>query len=373
MNLLFWQRAQPAQAEDAIASAPANVVPPLLVPLMALAGWGLVGETTQWATLTIAGIGMGMILFMAASGLTLVFGLMQVMNFGHAVFFTLGAFIGGLLLWPKAFLLTYPGFWVDNIVVNLLSLFSAGVLGMIAAAYAAPDPWLNLAALLAASLLMLCVCIPIGLLFERCIIRPAGRATLTQVMMTVAGMVVIHELIIATLGRGTYIRPMPAFSGAIVFGDLAIEKYRLLMIALGLLTWGLLTWLLKGTRVGLLVRATVENREQVEALGYRTRRLMLTIFSLGVALGALGGLVWAIYQRSAGINLGNSLMPLLFMVLMIGGLGSMTGTLIAALLLGLLNNYVAFSYPVFTAFSAILLALAVISWRPQGLYPLSRA
>lgn len=373
MNLLFWQRTQPPLADDGIAPAPANAVPPLLIPLMALVGWGLVGDTPQWATLTIAGIGMGMILFMASSGLTLVFGLMQVMNFGHAVFFTLGAFIGGLLLWPNAFLLTYFGFWVDNIVVNILSLVSAGVLGMIAAAYAATDPWLNLAALLAASLLMLCVCLPIGLLFERFIIRPAGSSTLTQVMMTVAGMVVIYEMIIATLGRGTYIRPMPAFSGAIVFGDIAIEKLRLLMIALGLLTWGLLTWLLKGTRIGLLVRATVENREQVEALGYRTRRLMLGIFSLGVALGALGGLVWAIYQRSAGINLGNSLMPLMFMVLMIGGLGSMTGTLIAALLLGLLNNYVAFSFPVFTAFSGILLALAVISWRPQGLYPLSRA
>lgn len=343
----------------------------MLLPLLMLAGFGMVGSFSEWATLTIAGIGMGMILFMASAGLTLVFGLMKVMNFGHAIFFTLGAFIGSMVLWPNAFLITYYGYWVDNIVVNVLSLLVSGALGVIGLWYGADDLWLNLGGLFAATLLTVAVCVLIGLLFERFIIRPAGDSTLTQVMMTVAGMVVITELLITFFGSGTRIRPMPALAGSFIIGEVAIEKFRILMIVIGLLTWGTLTWLLKRTRFSILVRATVENREQVEALGYRTRRLMIGMFSLGVGLAAVGGLVWGIYQRTLGIQLGNNLLPLMFMVLMIGGMGSVTGALIAALMLGLLNNYMGFSYPLLTAFSSIILTLAVVSWRPQGLYPIT--
>lgn len=359
----------PASADDALPRARPDPIPLLLLPLMALFGFGLAGNFTEWVNLTIAGIGMGMILFMASSGLTLVFGLMKVMNFAHAIFFTLGAFVGGLVVFPNVFLLPYAGFWVDNVVVNVLSLLLSGLLGMVEYWYFADSLWLNLCGLAAAMVLVLLVCIPLGLLFERWVIRPAGKVTLTQIMMTVAGMVVISELMIALFGQGMRVHAMPGFKSSLVFGDIAIEKLRVLMIVLGLVCWAGLSLLLQRTRLGLLVRATVENREQVEALGYQTRRLMLGMFALGVGLGALSGLVWGVYQQAMNIRFGNTLLPMLFLVLMIGGTGSLTGTLIAALLLALLNNYVGFAWPMFTAFAGIALALAVITWRPQGLYP----
>ena len=359
-------------ADDALPRARPDLIPPLLLPLMALLGWGLAGSFTEWVNLTIAGIGMGMILFMASSGMTLVLGLMKVMNFAHAIFFTLGAFVGGLVLSPNVFLLPYFGFWVDNVVVNVLSLLLSGLLGVVEYWYFSDSLWLNLCGLGAAMVLVLLVCIPVGLLFERWVIRPAGSVTLTQIMMTVAGMVVLSQLMIIIFGQGMRVHAMPAFKSALVFGDIAIEKLRLLMIALGLASWAGLSLLLRQTKLGLLVRATVENREHVEAMGYQTRRLMLGMFALGVGLAAIGGLVWGVYQQGMNMRFGNTLLPLIFLVLMTGGIGSLTGTLIAALLLALLNNYVGFAYPMFTAFSGIVLALAVITWRPQGLYPLQQ-
>lgn len=347
--------------------------PEVLLPIgVALTGLVFVADFQAWIMLTIAGLGMGMILFMASSGLTLVFGLMGVVNFGHGIFLTLGAFAGALILHPRFFLVFYQWFWADNIVVNVLGLFFAGLFSLLATCYASEHMALNLLAILFAVVVVMLIGLPFGWIFERVLIRPAGKDTARQIMLTAAGAVVITELCIVLLGLGARVRPSAAFSGSWIVGDVAIEKMRVLMIVLGLAIWGGLVLLLNRTRLGILIRATVENRELVEVLGYRTRALMTGVFLLGVGLAVLGGLIWGMYQQGVGVYLGNGLLPLLFMILMIGGLGSISGTLMASLMVGLLTNYVGYSYPALVAFSSILLMMAVVLWRPQGLVALRR-
>jgi branched-chain amino acid transport system permease protein len=126
---------------------------------------------------------------------------------------------------------------------------------------------------------------------------------------------------------------------------------------------------LNRTRIGLLIRAGVENREMVEALGFRINRLFIAVFMVGSALAAVGGAMWAGYQGLISGTLGAEMMVLVFIVVIIGGLGSIQGSLVGALLVGLLGNYVAFLFPKLSLASNMLLMLVILLWRPYGLKP----
>ena len=127
--------------------------------------------------------------------------------------------------------------------------------------------------------------------------------------------------------------------------------------------------MLNRTRVGLLVRAGVENREMVEALGFRIDRLFVGVFMAGSALAAMGGSMWAGYQGLITPAIGGELMILVFIVVIIGGLGSIQGSLLGAILVGLMANYVAFLAPKLSLASNMLLMMAILLWRPFGLKP----
>ena len=343
-----------------------------LLLLVALVGLLMVRDFSIWATFTIAGLGMGMILFMAASGMNLVFGLMGVMNFGHGIFMTLGAFVGALLLYPNLFMAFYEWAWVENKTLYALVDLVAGILALISAGFFADNMALSLLALIVVSILIVVPVVPFAWIFERLFIRPAGRSVLVQIMLTTVGMMIFSELCTGVIGRAVVMRPPPSFRGSWILGEVAIEKMRVLMIVFGFLVWLLLRWLLYRTRWGILVRATVENRELVETSGFRTRWLMMATFLLGAWLAGIGGLVWGAYQMSVAVDLGNRLLPLMFMVLVIGGLGSMTGTLLAAMMVGLITNYVAYAYPSLGVFSSVFLMMIVVLWRPDGLFPQGR-
>ena len=163
-----------------------------------------------------------------------------------------------------------------------------------------------------------------------------------------------------------------SLQGAFFFADVAVEKFRLLAVCLGLAIFAAMSILLNRTKLGLLIRAGVENGEMVEALGYRIRRLFVGVFVVGSALAGLGGAMWGLYQETVTAAIGAQVAVLVFIVVIIGGLGSVGGCFVGALLVGLTANYIGFLAPKVALGSNILLMALILLWRPQGLYPVAK-
>ena len=318
-------------------------IPLALLAAVALAALAMIGNPSTWVTLTIAGLAMGLLIFIMSCGLTLVFGLMDVMNFAHGLFIAIGAYMA----------------------VSTIKLFSTA---------AGADSFLaNLGAVLPAMLAAMAVAGLLGWFFERVIIRPVYGQHLKQILITTGGMIVAEQLIHVFWGPDLLPLQRPAtLRGAFIVGDMAIEKYRLIAVAIGLVVFAAMMLLLNRTKIGLLIRAGVENKEMVEAMGYRIRRLFVGVFVAGSALAGLGGALWGMYQESVTVHIGANMMVLIFIVIIIGGLGSIGGCFAGAVLVGLVANYVGYLSPKVALGSNILLMVLILLWRPQGLYPVSR-
>jgi len=130
---------------------------------------------------------------------------------------------------------------------------------------------------------------------------------------------------------------------------------------------------LSRTTLGLVIRAGVEDREMIRALGYPIRRVFILVFAAGSALAALGGMLWGLYQQMVVPQIGAQLNVLVFIVIIIGGLGSTKGALVGALALGLVSNFVGFFSPTLAAFANVALMFLLLMWRPDGLYPLKKS
>jgi branched-chain amino acid transport system permease protein len=331
--------------EDKLAfqAQPRDWAPVLLIPLIVLAGLPLIGSPATWVTLTVAGLAMGMIIFIIASGLTLVFGLMDVLNFGHGAFITVGAYVAALLAPALSGLLQ-----AQSVVANL-------------------------AALLAIIAVAMTVTAVLGYGFERLIIMPVYGQHLKQILVTIGGLIVAQQLVIMFWGPVQIALPLPvAFRGALVFGDVAIERYRLIAIVIGLVVFASMLVVLNRTRIGLLIRAGVENGEMVEALGYHIRRLFVGVFVAGSALAGLGGVMWGFYREALTPGMGMDVMVLVFIVVIIGGLGSVGGCFVGALLVAVSANYAGFLAPKLALGSNILLMALILLWRSRGLYPVAK-
>jgi branched-chain amino acid transport system permease protein len=210
----------------------------------------------------------------------------------------------------------------------------------------------------------------LGLVFERLLVRPVYGQHLKQILVTTGGLIVVEQLLYALFGPQTIPLSLPtALRGAFLIGDAAIEKFRLLAVVVGLVVFVALTLTLNYTKIGLLIRAGVENREMVEALGYRINRLFIGVFMAGSALAGLGGVLWALYREQVHASVGNSLTVLIFIIVITGGLGSVGGCFLGATLVALIANYAGFLAPKFALVSNIVLMVAVLLWRPRGLYP----
>ena len=317
---------------------------PLLLPLvLAVAAYPFIPSTSTWVTLTIAGLAMGMMIFVMASGLTLIFGLMDVLNFGHGAFIAIGAYMATLVLVPLAA-------WMQ-----------------------ADSVWLNLAAVVPAVLLATGVTGLLGLAFERIVIAPVYGQHLKQILITMGGMIVAEQLLYVFFGPQQIPLPLPAsLRGSFLIGEAAVEKYRVVAVLVGLAVFLAMLLILNRTKIGLLIRAGVENTEMVEALGYRITRLFVGVFMAGSALAGLGGVMWALYRETLTAAIGGDVMVLVFIVIIVGGLGSVGGCFLGAILVAMTANYVAFLAPTVAPASSILLMVAVLMWRPQGLYPVAK-
>jgi len=319
-------------------------LPLALVPAAALAALPLVGSTPTWVTLTVAGLAMGMMIFIMASGLTLVFGLMDVMNFAHGAFISVGAYA------------------------------AASVLIALRADMQAPSLAANLSAIVPAVAAAIALAGLLGWFFERVVIRPVYGDHLKQILVTMGGLIVVEQLIHVAWGPDIIPLPRPAtLTGSVLLGDAAIERYRMLAVVVGLAVFAAMWLVLSRTRLGLLIRAGVENTEMVESLGYRIRRLFVGVFVAGSGLAGLGGVMWAMYQESVTASMGMQVMVVIFIVIIIGGLGSVGGCFVGALLVGLVANYIGYVAPKLALGSNILLMVLILLWRPRGLYPVGKS
>ena len=319
---------------------PKRDLAPILLPIaLALAMIPLVGSPSTWLTLTAASLAMGMMIFIMASGLTLVFGLMDVLNFGHGAFIAVGAYVATLVLAPFA------------------------------ASMQADSLWMNLAVLAPAALLSMAVSGALGLVVERVLILPVYGQHLKQILMTTGGLIVAEQTLYALWGPQIIPMPLPtSLRGSFILGDVALAQYRVLAMLIGLAAFIASQLALNRTTLGLLIRAAVEDREMVEALGYRIRRLFLGVFMTGSALAGLGGVMWALYREQVHASMSDDLTVLIFIVVIIGGLGSIGGCFIGAILVAMVANYGGFLVPKLALVSNILLMVAILMWRPRGLY-----
>jgi branched-chain amino acid transport system permease protein len=317
-------------------------LPIALLLAICLGALALISPST-WLTLTIAGLAMGLLIFLMASGLTLVFGLMDVMNFAHGLFIAVGAYV------------------------------AASTLRYFSAAADADSLWLNLGAIAPAVLAAMLVAGLLGWAFERIIVRPVYGQHLKQILITTGGLIVAEQLILVLWGAEQMAVERPReLRGALVVGELALEKYRLASVVVGLVVFAAMMLLLNRTKIGLLIRAGVESKEMVEAMGYRIRRLFIAVFVAGSALAGLGGALWGMYERNFTVLIGAHMMVLIFIVIIIGGLGSVGGCFVGALLVGLVTNYVGYLAPKVALGTNILLMVLILLWRPQGLYRVSK-
>jgi len=334
----------PTLASLSISDRLGQAMPYILVPLLVVLGFFAIGSSSSWLTLTVSGLAMGMMIFLMASGLTLVFGLMDIINFGHGAFISVGAFVGISVLFTL-------GDWT-----------------------AAASLSLNLIAVLLAIVAAMVVTGILGWGFERVIVRPVYGQHLHQILVTVGGLIVIEQMIHVIWGPHEIFLTRPeTLKGAITYWGAALEKYRLLAVALGLIVFVAIRLVLRRTKIGLIVRAGVQNGEMVQALGYRLKLVFVGVFIAGSALAGLGGVMWGLYQEVITAGMGEEMMILVFIVVIIGGLGSVEGAFIGALLVGLTQNYIAFLAPKLALISNIGLMAVILMWRPQGMMPVVKA
>lgn len=290
-------------------------------------------------TLTINGLALAALLFMVAAGLSLIFGLMGVMNFAHGSFFLCGAYV-----WLATFNAT------NNFWVAIGAAAGAGAL--------------------------------LGALTERIFIRPLYRQPLAQILVTLGLGLVLNQIVIAIWGQDPqYFAAIPGLDGNLHWGDMYITSYRLFVIGIGTVVLVSVWAVLRFTRMGLIVRAGVENPAMTRALGINVGVVFLAIFALGSALAALGGAVYAPYTNTLTTDMGQSVLLSAIIVVVLGGLGSYVGSAIGALLIGLAQDYVpyyaaqletAHLLPTGFASSAaalvsLLLLIGMLLIRPQGL------
>jgi branched-chain amino acid transport system permease protein len=322
-----------------------RAAPVLAVLLVALLPVPFMDPRT-YLTLTIAGLAMGALIFLVASGLTLIFGLMDVLNFAHGALFSWGAYAG----------------------------FSAAALLDARWGFAAsPSLLANLALVLAAIAAAAVVSLGLGVLVERIIVRPVYGQHLFQILITLGATIVLEELIRIVWGPNNQVMLVPlTMQGSWDVADVVVLRVPMLAIALGIAVYAAMLFLLHRTRVGLIVRAGVENGEMIQVMGHNIYRYFTGIFAAGSALAGIGGLMWAIFSQSVSPAMGGEQLIFAFIVVIIGGLGSVTGSLIGGLLVGLSYNYVAFLVPKAAIGVTMALMVIVLLFRPTGLYGTAR-
>jgi branched-chain amino acid transport system permease protein len=283
--------------------------------------------------LTLTGLALAAMYFLLAAGLSLIFGLMDVLNFAHGAFFTWGAYSA----WWTIGRISGDG--TGSTVAFLVAVIAAAVVGAVIASG-----------------------VEIGLL------RPLYRRPIYQILVTLGAGLALSQLTSVIWRPDARVFPQPSWlaSTTNVFGA-RIPNNRFLLIAAALVVLAGMLLFLSKTRYGLIVRAGAENREMVRALGIDVDRAFTLVFALGGALAGLGGAFGAAYFGSIDPGFGTANLIFAFIVVVIGGLGSVTGSALAAVIIGLAQQFGNYYTTWAGDFVVVLLLAVVLLWRPRGL------
>ncbi len=278
-----------------------------------------------WIIQTLNGISFGMLLFLLAAGLSLIFGLMKVLNLAHGSYYLLGGYIGlTVLRYSDHFLMALLG---AVIVVTLL-----------------------------------------GILMERYILRRIYGETLRQALLTFGALFMIADISLWIWGGNPQTLPKPeAFTASIRLGGIVFPSYRLLVIAVGVVMGLGLWWLQEKTRLGAMIRAGVDDEEMAKGMGINVSFLFTVVFALGALLAAVGGIMGGVF---VGVYPGADFEVLLlaFVVVIIGGLGSLKGAFVGGLVVGLIDNFGKALVPEFALFTVFVPMAIILAIRPRGLF-----
>ncbi|MDP9375358.1 MAG: branched-chain amino acid ABC transporter permease [Chloroflexota bacterium] len=294
--------------------------------------------------ITLTGLALGAMYFLLAAGLSLIFGLMDVLNFAHGAFFTWGAYAA----WWTIGRLSPAGAGTTG--AFLLSLVAATVAGAVLAA-----------------------------LVEVVLLRPLYRRPIYQVLVTLGVGLALSELVAVIWRHDAQRFPQPRWLAATstILGARVPNNRLVLIVAAAIVLGGMLLFL-RRTRYGLIVRAGAENREMVQALGIDVGRAFTIVFALGGALAGLGGVFGAAYFGAIDPGFGSVNLIFAFIVVVIGGLGSIGGSAIAAAIIGLAQQYANYYGTQWLGgtwlgdFIVVLLLAVVLLVRPRGLLGVAR-
>jgi branched-chain amino acid transport system permease protein len=278
-----------------------------------------------WITQTFNGISYGALLFLLAGGLSLIFGMMRIVNMTHGSYYLLGGYVG----------LTVIG--------RTKSFPLAILLGGLAIAVVGIGEW-------------------------NAFLKRLSGQELGQVLTTMGFALIFQDLALITWGGDPYTIPVPAMlSGAYTIGQLYFPVYRFFIIAVAAAVAAILWLVLERTRVGAMMRATVDDPEMARGVGINVYRISMIVFALGAFLAAVAGVVAGGF---VGVYPGADfeILPYAFVVVIVGGMGSLKGALIGSLLVGLLDNFGKALFPELSYFTLFAPMAAILAVWPTGLY-----
>ena len=279
----------------------------------------------------ITGVGLGALYFLVASGLSLIYGLMGVLNFAHGAFLTIGAFTG---LWISTKVFPNPTTW---------TFIAAMIAGGIAAGLFA-------------------------LLMEQLVINRLYNRHIDQALVTVGVGLVVTALLAGWFGSDARLFPTPLwFMKAVTIGEAIIPIDRFVYIGVATILLIAMLSILRFTRIGLIIRAGVENRSMVSALGINVRLAFSTVFFIGGFAAGVGGVLISVFSYGVTPQMGGSWLIYGFIVVVVGGMGSVTGSAIAAMLIGVTNQFANYYLTGLGDFVVVIILAAVLLTKPSGL------
>jgi branched-chain amino acid transport system permease protein len=278
-----------------------------------------------WVNQAFNGVSYAALLFLVGGGLTLIFGVMKIVNIAHGSFYLLGGYLG-VALFART----------GNFYVALGAAALAVALG--------------------------------GMVMERVFLRPVEGDDLRQMLLTMGIALFVQDACLLIWGGDPFNLKGPEyFARSIRLGSFSLPILRLFMIGSAALLFLVLWWFQERTRAGAMVRAAVDNQEMTEALGINVPVLRMVVFGLGAFLSASGGVIGTAFMGLyPGLDF--EILPYAFVVVIVGGMGSLSGALVAAVLLGLADNFGKALFPEVSYFTLFAPMGIVLALRPSGLF-----